>query len=426
MKPGKTRKGIFDILSSPADTDGEHNDKAYEFWKRSDPKDIDPETGSTKTRIMRLYSNPLDGIEGFYDKYGDADPQEIFEHIHRERKNKPKDERMEEIRGYPLPILGTNEPDEEELFGATDTGTSIFLNSANFKKQIVTIKENEQELVEYGNYEWPNNVEFSGIPVFRRADITGFDDERARWCRTFANIPRIETSADIRMPPSEADTQGTIGIDPYNNVHRTKNPDKQSMGAAIPWMFRNFSGYGITDLLPAGIIDVPLGAYLARPWHSKIFYDDMVKYCIATGFRIQYEDSDNEQLWKYFSDNDMLDWLIDSRSDKPIETPLGNFRRKGDSPSGRGAKAFTLELKNLIDGMLNVPYNDNEPYPLLHFNIWQVLDDLLKLDLSHTQDRHFSMALGQALLGRGKLLTRRSNKPSKEYADIMKEWVGNM
>lgn len=419
--PGFERKGIFRLFSSPADKAGKHNDEAHTIWKQSDPKNINPKTGTTYNRLLRYYSCPLDGIEKSYDKFGDADPQRIYDHIMGEREGQKGKELLGLIRAFPMPIKGTFEPNEEEMFGATDdSGVKVFMNSAGIKKQVAYVKEKQEILNQYGNYEWPNNVEFSGIPVFRVADVMDFNDETARFCRAFSNIPRIQIIGDdIKKPPPEGDTQGVIGIDPFNNVHRTKNPDKQSMGAAIPWMFRNFSGYGITDANPDGINDMPIGAYLSRPWHKKIFYDDMVKYAIATGFRIQHEDSDNEGLWEYFTENGMQEWLIDSRSGKFIETPHGTFKRKGDAPSGRGAKAFTTELKNLIDGITNVPYNDTEPYLLTNFNIYQVLEDLLKLDLTNTQDRHFSMALGQALLGRGKLLTRRIIKPSAQMDEAM-------
>lgn len=398
IMPGRSRRGLFDIISSPADTNGKHNDDAYQFWKDSDPNDIQENTGSTKTRIWRYYSNPLDGIEGFYDKYGDCDPEEIYEHIMAKRKVKPKDQLMEEIRGYPLPKKGTSDPDEEQLFGVYDTN-NIWINTVGIKKRKQEILDQKALLNRYGNLVWPQNIPYSGVPIFVPSDNMTFNDDDARFCESYSTMKKIETT-DIKTLPNLI--QGVIGCDPYNSVHHARNKLTQSLGTAIGLMFRDYSD--------PKFIERPTLNYYARPWHKKIFFDDMVKMCIYTGFMLQYEDSDNDALTEYFRQEEMDHWMLDSRDGKLIETPNGFLPRKGDSPSGNGAKAFTNEIINLIDGYFSLPYNKDEPYLLDHWDFEEILSDILNFSRENTQHNHFTMAFGQCMIGKVKLLFQKKRK----------------
>ena len=90
IAPGTSRKGVFDIFSSPSDKSGKHSDEAYLFWKGSNPNNL-TDYGSTETRVFRYYSDPLEGIEGMYDEFGDADGDEIKKSILRRRASLPAD-----------------------------------------------------------------------------------------------------------------------------------------------------------------------------------------------------------------------------------------------------------------------------------------------------------------------------------------------
>lgn len=400
IMPGKQRKGLFDIFSSPADTNGKHNDEAYQLWLDSNPDEIQS-TGSTKSRILRYYSNPLEGIEGFYDKFGDADPQEIYEHIMRERNNKPKDQLMAEVRGFPLPKKGTMEPDEEQLFGSSDT-EHIWINVEGLKARKLELSKPlvKATKVVYGNYIWPQNIQDSGIPEWVTADKMNFDEFDARFCITDIMSDKIEL-ADLREPPKYVEE--CLGVDPFNLRYKTKNVITGSLGAGISWKFR--------DILQTGKNDYPTLTYLSRPQHGETFFEDMIKAAVARRAMVQYENS-NDKMENYFEDRKFDSWLIDSINAKPIEVN-GEFKiRKGDAPSGKGATAFMNEGINLINGVINVPITPDKPYHLEWFNFEEVIDDLLSFNKENTQQNHFTMALIQALLGKTKLMFQKKRKKS--------------
>lgn len=410
MMPGKQRKGIFDIFSSPADTNGKHNDEAYQFWKDSDPDDIQT-TGATKSRVLRMYSNPLEGIEGFYDKYGDADPQEILEHIMRERNNKPKDQQMAEVRGFPLPIIGTDKPNEDEIFGATDT-TAIWINIQGLKERKRELSKVKTTKVVYGNYVWPNNIQDSGIPEWVTADKMFFDEYDARFCINETELPKHELT-DTRTPP--AYIEECLGVDPFNLRYKTKNVITGSLGAGISWKFR--------DLLQTGKVDFPTLAYLSRPQHGETFYEDMIKAAVARRAMIQYENS-NDKMENYMEDRGYIKWMIDSIDAKPVEVN-GEWKvRKGDAPSGKGATAFMNEGINLINGHTNKPIKPDDPYLLDWFDFEEVIDDIISFNKADTQQNHFTMALIQALLGKTKLMFKRVRKKTPINNAILDYMMG--
>lgn len=400
MMPGKVRKGLFDIISSPADINGKHNDEAYKFWLEADPDDIQENTGSTRNRIFRMYSNPLDGIEGFYDIYGDADPQEIFEHILRERANTSKEKLMGEIRGFPLPILGTDKPNEEELFGATDT-SNIWINIKGIQDRRVKVVKEKKALVQYGNIDWPNNNPDSGEPVFRPADKTYFDEYDARFCLAVTQDPIIQLE-DLKEPPQLIEE--CLGIDPFNLRYKTKNVVTGSLGAAISWKFR--------DLLQTGKKNYPTLSYLSRPTHGEVFFEDMIKAAIFRRAMIQYENS-NDKMENYIEDRGYEAWMIPSLNAKPVEVTPGVFKiRKGDAPSGKGATAFMNEGIGLINGVTNKPILPTDIYLLDLFNFEEVLEDIINFNKTNTQQNHFTMAFIQALLGANKLMSHKRKKKS--------------
>lgn len=398
MMPGRTRKGIFDIFSSPADKNGRHNDEAYQFWKDSNPNDIQS-TGATKSRVLRIYSNPLDGIEGFYDIYGDADPQEILEHIMRERNNKPKDQQMAEIRGFPLPILGTDEPNEDEIFGATDTDT-IWINKKGITQRRKEILDNKHTLVQYGNLEWPDNVPDSGEPIFRASDSDRFNDDTARFCISLIDETKIALT-DLKKPPHPSLINRSTGTDPFNLRYATKNQVTGSMGAAITWQFR--------DLILGNNLQFPQMSYLARPWHQSIYMEDMILMAIYTRSMMHYENK-NTDLEKYFEDRGYLAWMLIDENARVIETPEGKKVKRGSAPDGRAANSFMNNGIGYINGVTNLPLTPEGEYFLKYFNHEEILEDALMFNRADTLKNHFTMAWIQALIGRNKLLFKKTRK----------------
>lgn len=400
MMPGKTRKGLFDIFSSPADTNGRHNDEAYQFWKDSDPEDL-TKTGATRSRIYRIYSNPLEGIEGFYDKYGDADPDEILEHILTERNNKPKDKMMAEVRGFPLPIIGTDTPNEDEIFGATDTNT-IWINKKGITERRTQVLKEKSKLVEYGVLEWPGNVPDSGEPVFRPADTLQFNDETARFC--FSHDPKEKLDLDdFKTAPHPSLIESVIGTDPFNLRYATKNQVTGSLGAAIGWKFR--------DLINKNNRQYPSFSYLARPWHQSIYMEDMILACVYTRSMMHYENKSTD-LEKYFEDRGYLSYMLVDENAKVIETPDGKKVKRGAAPDGKAANAFMNNGIGYINAVTNLPLTPEEEYLLDYFNHEEILLDLLEFNKVDTLQNHFTMAFIQALIGRNKLLFKKIRKKS--------------
>lgn len=387
VAPGTSRRGIFDIFSSPADKQGRHNDEALEFWRGSNPDELN-EYGTTATGVFRYYSNPLDGIEGMYDIYGDADPVLIKRKILADRASMPKDKVLGEIRAYPL--------SEEEMFGAHD-GSAIWSNTEgilNRKTFLIGRRFKDEKTKEpiyiYGNLEREGGY-IDGDVIFRASDKNEFDLVEARWC--FAFLPDAKTKEPLRSifkPPKYV--EGVIGIDPFNNTKPAKNVTKQSMGAMVHRKFR--------DIHNTGIINVPTAIYCNRPHHIDIFFEDALKFAIFTRSLIQIE-AKSDRFASYAEERGYADWLIDS---------MDGSGRKGDSPSGSGR--FLNEAMGLLDANLSKPANEGAPYYLENYWLPQLLDDYLNFNPSNTQDFDLTMADMQAIMGCLKL-TKKTRKPSK-------------
>lgn len=417
---GSSRKGLFDIFSSPADKNGKHNDEALAFWKgcalqlrdeygnpikengriltQNDifqPYDIeDLLNGTTATRIFRYYSNPLDGIENEYDMWGDADPEAIRDYIMQRRASIPKEHLMGEIRANPL--------DESEMFGAFEGG-GAWENAQGIKdRKIYLIGRRFKETTPpepikvFGNLEWKEGVKDSDV-VFRMADTDTFDVMKARFC--FSHMPKDkEPLISVFRPPVYV--ENCLGVDPIAKRYALgKNP---SNGAAVNHKFR--------DLFNTGINKMPTMVYANRPHHANIFYEDMIRAAVFNRAMVQYENI-NDGIANYFEDRGYHEWLLPS---------LGHKRgslHTGDAPSARGS--FLDEIMGLIEGFTAIPPEEGMPYLLQ--NIWftELLEDLLAFNPKDTHANDITMAWGQALFGAAKMLHQKIREKSLLNNNIM-------
>ncbi len=379
IAPGTERKGIFDIFSSPADSAGRHNDEAYSFWKNSNPDDL-TDFGSTKTRVFRYYSNPLEGIEGCYDEYGDADGDVIYKIIMQKRADTDPEFLMGEIRGYPL--------NEAEMFGSTDQQAiwsnteglktrAIYLIGTRFKNAVT-----KEPINVYGNLERIDGY-IDGDVEFRMADVQRFDLKDARFCISY--LPQNkEPLKDIFNPPNYV--ENCLGIDPIQKRHPTGK--KFSNAAMVNWKFR--------DILDTKIMKCPTLIYCCRPSHAEVFYEDAIKAAIFNRSMVQVENI-NDKIIDWFEDRGYMNWLLSK-----IGQPKNSFQ-KGDSPTGGGRNAFLEEMLGLMDAVLNTPLNPEDPY-LLELNWFlDLINDLLKFNPRDTHENDLSMALGQSLIGAVKI-----------------------
>lgn len=394
IMPGFQRSGLFDLFSSPPEKDSQSFRDGYDLWKKSDPANLD-ENGTTESRIHRYYINPLHGIQGSYDKWGDADPNKIYDWIMRERKRQPKNKLLEEIRGFPL--------NEEEIWGSMEGGhfwdnteglkkRQIYLIGSRFKDELT-----KEPIRIFGNLEWKDGVVDNPNGVdFRPADIDSFDVHEGRF--SFSSLPQnIEPLKNIHHPP--AYPERVAGADPFGKRYPGKNP---SNGALTIYQFR--------DILQTGINKRPIGLYLNRPYHEDIYFEDVLKACIFCQAPLQFE-SNNDRIGGYFTDRGYRAWVLPE---------IGQQRgsdRLGDHVSARGK--FMDEMIGLINAHINIPVDPNEKCLLENHYFIELIDDLLKFNLKDTHENDASMSLGQALMGAAKLLFKKQRKPSVLNQEVL-------
>ncbi|MBP7109704.1 MAG: hypothetical protein KBA90_14185 [Chitinophagaceae bacterium] len=400
IMPGFERRGLFDIFSSPADKDCQSYRDGYELWKKSDPDNL-IDTGTTESRIHRYYSNPLEGIQGAYDKWGDADPQAIYGHIMRERAACSKDKLLGEIRGFPL--------NEEEMWGSLEGG-AIWSNAAGIKERSIYLlgtrfkdEKTKEPKVLYGNLERVEGY-IDGDVEFRVSDKDYFDESDAKFCITHIEQNR-EPLENIFKPPKYV--ENCLGVDPFNLRYNAKNTSKQSLGAMVNRKFR--------DVLQTGINKVPTLIYLNRPSHQDIFFEDVIKAAIYRRALIQYE-SRSDKLANYCEDRGYFDWLL------PEMGASADSVRKGDAPSGKGK--FLDEGIALIDAVTNTPLKEGDPY-LLEMNwFYELLHGYLVFDPNDTQKGDIVMADIQALIGAVKIMHKKIRQPSDINSGVFEYLLG--
>lgn len=404
ISPGKARRGLFDLLSSPSDTSGKHNDEAKTFWDGCDPNNL-TEAGTTQTRIFRYYSDPLEGIEDFYDKFGDADAEEILAHIMQRRKTRPKNMLMGEIRGYPL--------NEDEMFGATDDAKiwdnnkgindrCVYLRTAKFKDNV-----SKEPITIYGNYEWRDGIPDTEV-YFRMADVHDFDVDIARTCISYLPLPQekdplryrtLQNGEKIPLPP--INPFNCLGIDPYDKRHTAGK--KLSNGGMVNYKF--------LDFYETGIFKCPTMIWDNRPSHPEIFYEDAIKAAVFHRSLVQVENK-NSNIVDYFEDRGYIDWML-SKVGQPKNSLV-----KGDAPSG-GKNAFMAEVIMLLNAITNTPLNVGDKYHLEQMWFIHLLEDMLKFNSKDTHDNDLTMAYGQAVFGAMKIMSRKVRIKSPEMAGVL-------
>lgn len=400
IMPGFERRGMFDIFSSPAEKDCQSYREGYQLWKESNPDEI-TETGSTRSRVHRYYSNPLDGIQGAYDKWGDADPDQIYDHIMRERKSKSKDELLGEIRGFPL--------NEEEMWGSIEGG-SIWSNTAGIKERKVYLlgtkykdEKTKEPCVIYGNLERVDGY-IDGEVEFRPYDIDHFDVDKARWSISY--LPQNkEPLKSIYKPP--AYIERCVGFDPSNLRYFAKNIAKQSDASMVVRQFR--------DIFKTGVNRCPVSTYCCRPQHQETIFEDVLKTAIFNRALVQYENR-SDKFENYAEDRGYSAWLLPT-----IGAPAGSTR-KGDAPSGKGA--FLNEGVGLIDAATNLPLRPEDPYNLMLYWHIELISDYLVFNPKDTQANHLTMADIQCLVGIVKILHKKIRQPSDLNGAVMEFLIG--
>lgn len=398
--PGGERKGLFTMISSPADTNGPHNDEALALWKESE---YNEETKTSRSGIFRYYMNPLDGIDGYYDKFGDTDPIFLKKKIMEDRINIPDEFKLSQIRAFPL--------SEEEMFGATE-GTHAWSNSKGILERKIFLvdrrfkdEKTQEPCVVYGNLEWVDGYIYGDVE-FRQSDKNCYDLKDARFC--FSYLPKDkEPLSDTRKPP--AYIENCLGIDPFNLRYPAKHVGRQSNGAMVNRVFRDVHGRGYNKC--------PTMTYCCRVQHQETFFTDAIKAAIFNRALIQYENR-SDKFANFAEDHGYFDWLLPERG------ASSNSNRKGDAPGG-GKNAFLEEGMGLINANTNIPLNPEDPYILdYHWHI-DLLTDYLAFDPLDTHANDLSMADIQSLVGIVKILNIKRRAPVPlEFSMAFKESFG--
>lgn len=397
IMPGFERRGLFDMFSSPADVPTKSNEQVFNLWKDSDTKEF-TEFGTTRSRIHRIYSNPLEGIQGAYDKWGDADGEQIYKWIMDKRKNTPKDKLQGEIRAFPL--------NEQEMFDSPDAGhiwdnhkginsRKIYLIGTRFKDDI-----KKEPKVLYGNYEWKDGIKDTDV-IFRPADKLEFDEHDARACISYL-LPERPPLSLIKHPPKIV--SNCIGIDSVDKRYAGKSPSNFAM---VNNKFLDFEN--------SGVINCPTMIYCSRPLPIEIAYEDAIKAAVYHRAMVQVE-SLNSKIVDYFEDRGYLEWMI-SKIGQPK-----NSLMKGDAPHHK--TAFLQEMISLLNAATNVPVNEGDKYLLDRHWFYELLDDLSNFNDKDTHKNDLSVAYGQSLIGTAKLLFKKVKQKSK-YADQIFDYMYN-
>lgn len=399
---GTTRKGIFSIFSSPPDKETRYAEECYKFWQNSNPEELN-ENGTTKTGVFRHYTSPLTGIDGFYDIWGDADPNPIYDWIMAKRKSVPKEYRKGEIRAYPL--------NEAEMFESMDSSGFEWANREGIQARKIYLigtkykdEATKEPKVVYGNLEWRNG-EMDTDVVFRQADSETFNEYDARF--GFAYLPQnsepllsgLSYSKGLLIgerPKPPKYIENSLGIDPFAKRYRTGASD--SKGAMVNHKFR--------DIYQTGINRCPTMLYIERPLHADTFHEDAIKAAIFNRALVQPE-SITDKIIDYFEDRGYMDWIL------PRIGHSNTSMQKGDAPTG-GKNLLMGEIIGLIDALTNVPNPyDKESggdYPLQRQWFYELLDSISTFNPKDTHKNDAMMAWGQALLGAVKIMRLKRKK----------------
>lgn len=402
MQVGATRKGLYEIFSSPADFNHKYLDDVLKIWEDSDPDNLD-EYGTTQSGLFSYHSHPLDGIEGYYDKYGDVDPTKIYERIMYLRKKSSKDEELGEIRANPL--------NKGEMFGSFDNNLywDNIKGIIERKTFVVTTLYKDEDTLEpkyqWGNLEMiPSNNGGQPQVQFRPNEKNEFDIKTGRFC--FSDTSFGNTLNDNTEPP--AYIESVIGIDPYHLGKNGKTTSRRSLAGVVGWKFRKL---GEENFAPR-----PFFIYNCRPAHIHTFFWDMIMAAIFTNSMVQYEKTSDE-LERFFDENGYGEWILNST------TSRRSREYKTRTEIGRGVRggAFMIDVKSIVNILTNTPINPDAPYILDQFWFEQLLQQLIEFNEDDTSKFDLVMGLFQAVYGAVKILNVKV-KPGSSVSKMMLDY----
>lgn len=370
IRVGATRKGLYEIFSSPADVNHKYVDDVFQVWKDSDSNELD-KFGSTKSGLFRYHSNPLDGIEGYYDKFGDSDPNKIYEWIMHQRSNARKEDLMAEVRANPL--------SDEEMFSSADSN-AYWDNTKGLvqrKQFLVTTIYKDEETLEpkyiWGNLEWENGLIDTNI-IFRPNEENEFNIKTGRFC--FSTLPDFNNSLkDIFTPPDYIES--CAGVDPYH-IGKGVRVGKGSNAGVVVYKFR--------DLTDEHFSPRPTAIYNCRPQNIHTFFEDMVMLCVFTRSKLQYERTSDE-IERYFDERGYSKWVLDIKG------------KKGMVQRGKAGGAFITHVMSIVNVITNMPSDATKEYLLANYWFEDLVEQIIQFNRDNTTKFDLFMGFGQAVFG---------------------------
>lgn len=269
----------------------------------------------TVNQFVRYFSPAYDGYEGFIDKHGISvigEPtHEQFQYLVDKwvgnsrlteddirlgakafllklREGKEGDSLEEEIRQNPF--------DEREMFMARNS--NCHFDAVLLTELYDIAKSMENEVLEWGNWVWKDNVPFSESVW----EVTS--KEAARWSRPknfkIPETQKVERWGERIIPLTNV--QFIAACDPFqNSIVENGVGSKASAGVMNRW-----DSEGNDDFFNNLIVS----KYHARPRMVELLHMDMALMCFAYGCQILIENKMDGGMRKFFIDNNMEDFLL--------------------------------------------------------------------------------------------------------------------
>jgi hypothetical protein len=272
----------------------EMNDEAMAeniaLWDESDQSDLD-EYGETKSGLYRFFTSALDSRN--VDEYGYA-PREENRKYYQTQRDKYTGKKLAALkRKYPFVW--------QEAF-ASDAAKCIYdpivLQDSIERRRAFPIAK-RGNLHFHDRHDWSQGVYFKERHNGRFQSIMGEDYDPAEF-NNFKMMGSQYFPIDLKA--------GMVGVDPYDIDYVKSGKGSDGAGCA-------YRSHHVPDNPLSIYSDNFTMIYIHRPATSAMFYEDMMKMCLYTGYRAVIEDNKVKCI-DAFIDNNMGPFLYTFKGSK--------------------------------------------------------------------------------------------------------------
>lgn len=386
-----------------------------ELWKNSDYTHKDS-NGRTQTGLYRYFKPGYLGLEGFIDEYGNdmVDKDGVL------MAKKWLQNQRDSADPHTLKTLRRQFPFTEEEALQPDDSKTVF-PVHKIVEQTIYNETLPPTAVRRGNFVWVDKDNF--IVDFR-------DDDNGRWLVSWMppkdKICKFNIVAGGIKPLPETDSQGGIGIDPFD--HDSTVSEKKSNGAF--YGFRNY------DLLEPYNSNCYMFEYINRPETSRMFYDDVVKTLIYYGISALIENQ-KTGLINYMKDNGFRNYIMQTQQGDYTKSDSRKYV-DGISLSGVIARDALIDDLHLyiydyigkISGKIqqSLGIKDVDISKTLHGNcpFSKLLQDWIDFDINKWTDYDATVASGLAKVAASRKRKKERFSPVKTVtSDVFKTYKLN-